>query len=134
LKRQLRGPNQDETTGRSRNSLPRDTGNERGEGTARAHLKFLDVGEENLLHAKTLEILRDIGVLIRSPRVLRMLENSGAVVDRNRATARIPETMVAEARAVTRRLLREHRAPPIEPDIRREGDAVIAELEQRSRA
>lgn len=68
-------------------------------GAARARIKFLEEDEEELLHAKTLEILWNIGVLIRSPRVLRMLEESGANTDRGRAVAKIPEAMVAEALA-----------------------------------
>lgn len=49
------------------------------------------------MHDKGLEILRDIGVLVRSPSVLNMLGASGAEIDRQKGIARIPEELVAEA-------------------------------------
>jgi trimethylamine--corrinoid protein Co-methyltransferase len=59
--------------------------------------KFLDREEEDLIHEKSLESLKDLGVLIRSPAVLQMLEQAGAVVDHRKGIAKIPESVVQEA-------------------------------------
>ncbi len=64
---------------------------------ATARLRFLDRNEEELLHEKCLQILGDIGALVRSPSVLKLLEHSGAQVDHQKGIARIPEDMVHEA-------------------------------------
>lgn len=64
---------------------------------AKTRFAFLDKNEEELIHRKSLEILDRIGVLIRSDSVLRLLEESGAKVDRSKKIAYLPESMVLEA-------------------------------------
>lgn len=64
---------------------------------ATARLKFLDKSEEELIHASSIETLEKIGVLIRSPIVLRMLGDAGATIDEKSMVAKIPEEMVNEA-------------------------------------
>ena len=64
---------------------------------ARAQLRFLSREEEDMIHGQSVRCLQDLGVLIRSPRVLKMLEDAGAKVDYDRLIARIPEDMVNEA-------------------------------------
>jgi len=64
-----------------------------------ARLNFLSRDEEDLIHEKSLETLRDIGVLVRSAPVLSMLADSGAVVDSRSRVARFPEHMVKETLA-----------------------------------
>lgn len=64
---------------------------------SRVTLKLLSPEDEETLHQKTLEVLREIGVLVRSPSVLSMLEKHGADVDSHTGVARIPETLVTEA-------------------------------------
>ncbi|HII41267.1 MAG TPA: hypothetical protein HA326_08655 [Thermoplasmata archaeon] len=59
--------------------------------------RFLERGEEDLIHEQSLKSLRDIGVLIHSPRVLQMLQEAGAEVDLNSEIAKIPESMVKDA-------------------------------------
>ena len=61
------------------------------------HTTFLERGEENLIHEQSLKSLREIGVLIHSPRVLQMLQEAGAEVDLNSEIAKIPESMVKDA-------------------------------------
>jgi len=62
-----------------------------------ARLKFLDKAEEDLIHASSIETLEDIGVLIRSPSVLKMLGDAGAKIDTKSMIAKIPEDMVNDA-------------------------------------
>ncbi|UCE81461.1 MAG: trimethylamine methyltransferase family protein [Methanobacteriota archaeon] len=64
---------------------------------ARAQLKFLSGDEEDLIHDQSIRCLEELGVLVRSPRVLKMLEDAGACVDYDRQTARISEDIVNEA-------------------------------------
>jgi trimethylamine--corrinoid protein Co-methyltransferase len=59
--------------------------------------KFLERDEEDLIHEQSLKCLREIGVLIHSPDVLRMLKEAGAEVDSKREIAKIPESMVKDA-------------------------------------
>ena len=60
-------------------------------------LRFLDRREEDLVHSQSLECLEKIGVLVRSPGVLKMLHEAGASVDFRKMIARMPEEMVSKA-------------------------------------
>ncbi|MEM2891183.1 MAG: trimethylamine methyltransferase family protein [Thermoplasmata archaeon] len=60
-------------------------------------LGFMDRGEEDIIHAKSIECLERLGVLVHSERVLRMLDEAGAHVDLKKKTARIPENLVNDA-------------------------------------
>jgi len=60
-------------------------------------MKFLDRDEEDLIHQQSIKSLSEIGVLVRSEKVLDLLERSGATVDRKSGVALIPENMVNEA-------------------------------------
>lgn len=64
---------------------------------AKATLELLGRTEEDLIHQKTLEVLVETGVLVRSDAVLSMLQEHGAEVDRRRRVARIPEGLVEES-------------------------------------
>ncbi len=64
---------------------------------ARARMKFLTTEEADLIHSQSLRCLEELGVLIRSERVLRLLEDSGADVDYDKQLARISEDMVSAA-------------------------------------
>jgi len=64
---------------------------------AKSCLKFLDGGEESLIHEQSLKCLSEIGVLVHSDSVLSMLGKAGAAVDRKRMVARLPEDMVMDA-------------------------------------
>jgi trimethylamine--corrinoid protein Co-methyltransferase len=62
-----------------------------------ARLRFLSPDEEDLIHEKSLEVLGDIGVLVRSESVLSLLDDSGAKVDMKNRIAKIPEGMISDA-------------------------------------
>ena len=64
---------------------------------AKSVMKFLDHHEEDLVHSQSIRILEELGVLIRSNSVLRMLANAGAVVDEKKMIAKIPENVVIDA-------------------------------------
>ena len=59
--------------------------------------KFLERGEEELIHEQSLKSLQEIGVLIHSPRVLQMLQEAGAKVDAKAEIAKLPESLVKDA-------------------------------------
>jgi len=62
-----------------------------------ARLRFLEKSEEDLIHQYSLKSLNEIGVLVRSPTVLKMLGSAGASIDEKTNIAKIPESMVNEA-------------------------------------
>jgi len=62
-----------------------------------ARMKFLDGDEEDLIHEQSIKTLNEIGVLVRSPSVLKILEGTGATVDYKTGIALISESMVNEA-------------------------------------
>ncbi len=62
-----------------------------------ARLKFFDDDEIELVHQQSIECLERIGVMVRSPDVLRLLEGNGARVDFKKGVAKLPESMVKEA-------------------------------------
>ena len=64
---------------------------------AKARLSFLTHQERELIHSCSLEVLREIGVSVRSTAVLRLLEAYGATVDFEASIARIPEGIVDRA-------------------------------------
>lgn len=64
---------------------------------AYARVDFFDKEEEDMIHEHSLKSLKEIGVLIRSKSVLKMLDESGADVDHVKSIVRIPEEMVNEA-------------------------------------
>jgi trimethylamine--corrinoid protein Co-methyltransferase len=69
---------------------------ERGK-MAVARMKFLDKQEEELVHGASIETLQEMGVLVRSPSVLKMLGDAGAVVDEKKMIAKIPEEIVKDS-------------------------------------
>ncbi|HIH01287.1 TPA: hypothetical protein HA259_04300 [Thermoplasmata archaeon] len=64
---------------------------------ARARMQFLTRGERELIHSSSLRCLDELGVLIRSEKVLEQLENAGARIDHDKHLARISEEMVKDA-------------------------------------
>jgi trimethylamine--corrinoid protein Co-methyltransferase len=62
-----------------------------------ARLRFLNKAEEDFVHEMSIKTLREIGVLVRSPKVLKTLADGGATVDYRSGIAKIPESMVDEA-------------------------------------
>ena len=62
-----------------------------------ARIRFLDKQEEEFVHAQSIKSLKELGVLVRSHKVLKTLESAGASVDYKSGIAKIPEKMVNEA-------------------------------------
>jgi trimethylamine--corrinoid protein Co-methyltransferase len=60
-------------------------------------LRLMDRSEEDLIHNLSLKVLREIGVLVRSPSVLSMLKKAGAEVDDKKMIAKIPESVIQDA-------------------------------------
>ncbi len=64
---------------------------------AALRLRFLGKDEEDFVHEQSIKCLNEIGVLVRSKKVLRTLESAGASVDMKTGIAKISESMVSEA-------------------------------------
>ena len=62
-----------------------------------ARLRFFDKDEEDLVHQQSIECLERIGVMVKSPAVLKMLEKAGAAVDLKKGIAKLPESLVLES-------------------------------------
>lgn len=60
-------------------------------------LIFLEESEEDLIHDLSLKVLKEIGVLVRSPSVLKMLGDAGAYIDTEKGIAKISEDLVEDA-------------------------------------
>ncbi len=60
-------------------------------------MKFLAKDEIELVDQQSVECLETIGVKVKSPSVLRMLKDAGAIVDLKTQIAKIPESIVREA-------------------------------------
>ena len=58
---------------------------------------LLSKAEEDLIHDKSVECLKEIGVRVDSESVLELLEKSGASVDYENHIAKITEKMINEA-------------------------------------
>ncbi|HEX7393136.1 MAG TPA: trimethylamine methyltransferase family protein [Thermoplasmata archaeon] len=62
-----------------------------------ARVRFLSKDEVELVHEQSVRCLEEIGVLVRSHKVLKTLGDAGAHVDMKTGIARIPESLVDEA-------------------------------------
>ena len=62
-----------------------------------ARLKFFDKDEEELVHEQSLRCLERIGVMVKSQKVLKMLEGAGAAINLKKGVAKLPERMVMDA-------------------------------------
>jgi len=71
-----------------------------------ARLRFLDKQEEDFVHEQSIKSLKEIGVLVRSHKVLKTLADAGADVDYRSGVAKIPERMVDEALKTAPRTIR----------------------------
>ena len=58
---------------------------------------FMDRREEDVIHGQSIECLEELGVMVHSESVLKMLKSAGAEVDLKKQTAKIPEKMVSDA-------------------------------------
>jgi len=67
----------------------------------RNHLSILSNDEVYNIHIATLEVLERTGVLVREKRVLKLLDQAGAIVDHKKSLVKIPAYLVEEAVAKT---------------------------------
>ncbi|MEM4262614.1 MAG: trimethylamine methyltransferase family protein [Thermoplasmata archaeon] len=64
---------------------------------AKTILRFLEKDEEELIHAQSIKVLEELGVMIHSDQVLDMLGAKGAIIDKKKKIARLPESLVLES-------------------------------------
>jgi trimethylamine--corrinoid protein Co-methyltransferase len=57
----------------------------------------MDKREEDIVHSQSIECLEEIGVVVHSEGVLKMLRGAGAEVDLKKQTTKIPEDLVKKA-------------------------------------
>lgn len=70
---------------------------------AHARMTFLNQDEMDLIHARSIQVLEDIGIKVHSESVLKLLREKGADVDFDAMIAKIPEKMVEKALALAPR-------------------------------
>lgn len=83
-------------------------------------LQLLTNDQLSEIHASSMEVLERVGIVIEEDQALRILEGSGAIVDRDRRLARIPPYLVEEAIGKTpKSLILGARNPKFDLRIRR---------------
>jgi len=70
---------------------------------AHARMTFLNQDEMDLIHARSIQVLEDIGIKVHSESVLKLLREKGADVDFDAMIANIPEKMVEKTLALAPR-------------------------------
>jgi trimethylamine--corrinoid protein Co-methyltransferase len=68
-------------------------------------VSFLSEAERDTLHEQTLTVLEEVGVAYNTPAAMELLEGTGAVLDRERLTARLPRELVERCLETTPRKL-----------------------------
>lgn len=63
---------------------------------ALARMKLLDKNEEDIIHEQSLRCLREVGMLVRSPLVRKLLKDAGAEVDEKTEVVSFPESLVMD--------------------------------------
>lgn len=59
-------------------------------------LSVLSETEIDVIHSSSIEILERVGSLVRSPRVVKLLVDAGAIIDSDRKTVKLPSSVVEE--------------------------------------
>ena len=72
---------------------------------ARLQASLLSAAERDTLHEQTLTVLEEVGVAYNTPMAMDLLEGTGAVLDRDRLTARLPRELVMRCLETTPRKL-----------------------------
>jgi trimethylamine:corrinoid methyltransferase-like protein len=60
----------------------------------RARIQYLSDAQKEYVHEQTMRVLEEVGVAYNTPMAIDLLEEAGAVVDREKLTARIPRGLV----------------------------------------
>jgi len=72
----------------------------------RPQIRLLSDEERAVLHEQTLTVLEEVGVAYNTPEAMDVLEGTGAILDRDRLTARLPRELVGRClETVPRKLL-----------------------------
>jgi trimethylamine--corrinoid protein Co-methyltransferase len=71
----------------------------------RLQATLLSVAERDTLHEQTVTVLEQVGVAYNTPAAMDLLEGTGAVLDRERLTARLPRELVERCLKTTPRKL-----------------------------
>jgi len=75
-------------------------------------LHLLSDEERAVLHEQTLTVLEEVGVAFNTPMAMEVLEGTGAILDHDRLTARLPRELVASClKTVPRKVLLAARDP-----------------------
>ena len=75
-------------------------------------IRLLSDEERAVLHEQTLTVLEEVGVAYNTPEAMDVLEGTGAILDRDRLTARLPRELVARClETVPRKVLLAARDP-----------------------
>jgi len=77
-----------------------------------ARMKFLDGDEEDLIHEQSLRCLNEIGVMVHSESVLKILAEAGAEVDHKKEIAKLPESLIEESLQKAPKEIRYHARDP----------------------
>jgi len=75
-------------------------------------MKFLEKDEEDLIHEQSLKCLNEIGVMVHSESVLKMLAGAGAEVDYKKEIAKLPESLIEESLRKAPKEIRYHARDP----------------------
>lgn len=60
-------------------------------------LRFLDTAEEEVIHARSVECLETVGVLVHSASVRKLLADAGAATEPRKELVKLPESIVKDA-------------------------------------
>ena len=61
------------------------------------HIELLSKDEIQSIHETSLKVLKDVGVVVTNPKILESLAEAGAIIDKEKRTARFDEIMVMRA-------------------------------------
>ena len=92
---------------------------------ARLTARLLDQAERDTLHEQTLTVLEEVGVAYNTPAALDLLEGTGAVLDRDRLSARLPRELVGRCLETTPRTVLPAYTPPQPPHSRRSPVSLV---------
>ena len=78
----------------------------------KSRIEILSQSEIEQIHTATLEVLKTVGVRLPAQKIQDMLEERGAVVDRNSGIVKLPDTLVEQALRETRPVFDASAPPP----------------------
>jgi trimethylamine--corrinoid protein Co-methyltransferase len=61
------------------------------------YIELLSKPEIESIHAASLKVLKDVGVVVTNPKILEILAEAGAIIDKGKRIARFDDSMVMRA-------------------------------------